>query len=242
MTTVQFDSNQQEQRLVDNIKAVFDAIMQTYMPVSQNYSPFFASISPFPNNKLNINLSTDADRKTASISLPLDDFETVFGLSYYSVTEELMSEYREPKNDYFDNYCKRIKAFLGTESVTVKPVTNSNTIPRLSFDITELTPDTIAGINKALQVSGLKPHAKPIATNISFSADNSKRNEYMVLVINDNCDEEWFRVTTALDFYTMEYNEVVSALKEKIVIDEDSEKVSFTLITPSNIEQVELSN
>lgn len=170
MTTVQFSANEQEQSLANNIKAVFDAIRLTYMPITQEYHPFYASISPTLNKKRDITISANSDRSAATISIPLDNFERVFGLSYYVLTNTLVEATDKSKAEHFADYCKRIKEFLGTDAVNIIKVSSHNINPRIEFDITTLTPNIISGINKALQVSGLKPYATTQSPSINFNA------------------------------------------------------------------------
>lgn len=223
MSNIVFTPEHQPQKITDTVKSVFDAIVSTYIPDDMHYSPHYASVYPFPNKRIAIKITPNKDNSGAVIQIPFDSERLPFtncDKTSYDIALELIAKDENERKASIAKYAAKTKETFG-DNAELLPSTNDAFGSRVNivFPIIPESESAMSNINTALQKSGLRPRA---------GEPKGKANEYIVVVTNDNCDQEWFRVETDLDFYVMEHDDVVSALQGKIDIDPDSEDVSFT--------------
>tara|TARA_B100001245_G_scaffold156867_1_gene117797 strand:+ start:5232 stop:5963 length:732 start_codon:yes stop_codon:yes gene_type:complete len=223
MSNIVFTPEHQPQNIADDIKRVFDAILSAYSPEGTHYSSHFASVYPFPNKHIAIEIKPNKDNSGAIVKIPFDHERLPFNdceKTSYEIAFEFAARDENQRKASIAKYIAKTKETFGDNAELLPSRKDAfGCRVNIAFPIIPESESAMSNINTALQKSGLRPRPDAL---------KGKVNEYIVVVTNDNCDQEWFRVETDLDFYQMEHDDVVSALQNKISIDPDSEDVCFT--------------
>jgi len=239
MTNITFTTDTQQQAIVDNIRAIYQAIITAYSPDSHYYSPLYATVSPFPNPKHNIVISKSNTVGSATITIPINNIQAVFNTDSYILFDSLTSGEPDVRVKNKEKYKETLHDFFNSDDFEISTITKLDDLCTITIDISELNYHALDVINRALRVSGLKPLASAASETLISMRSPDKKNKYFLAVKTKPFSEEFYSVSTNLDFSSMERDELIEALKEKISINEAAD--TFYFINMENIESVELT-
>lgn len=163
MQSVNFSADSVTQTVVNNVHLIKQAILSAYEPVSFEESSLLVQISPYANPAYGVILKLTNNNTQARFQMSLNRTKGALGDVYGELLDLCLLGGEEGKNAR-EELAQTIKEHYGAPA-NVKFAAVQACI---DVDISELTIDVLACIEKLLRVSCLKP--RPLnARNVQFA-------------------------------------------------------------------------